>query len=176
MPRSWRVVCENTNACAFRPRMFASLNQITLVSRKTFFLIYHQEDGDTATSGIEYMVPILGGLGREGVMAELPALLQVTSELFPECYLYLPPVQHAQSCLRAVSVDVDVDVDSWQQFDGTCLVLVLKTQSSPAGLIPPCFSRSCRCSVQWCLLCYNRGSAGQRRCGSSGVSAADAAC
>ncbi len=36
---------------------------------------FHQ--ADDATSGIEYIVPILGGLGRDGVMAELPAILQV---------------------------------------------------------------------------------------------------
>lgn len=41
------------------------------------------------TSGIEYIVPILGGLGREGVMAELPALLQVTNAPFAEwCSLH----------------------------------------------------------------------------------------
>lgn len=28
------------------------------------------------TVGIEYVVPVLAGLGREGVMQELPALLQ----------------------------------------------------------------------------------------------------
>ncbi|CAM9662686.1 unnamed protein product [Ectocarpus sp. 12 AP-2014] len=35
-------------------------------------------DGPSAASGVEYIVPILGGLGREGVMAELPALLQAS--------------------------------------------------------------------------------------------------
>ncbi|CAN0335377.1 unnamed protein product [Ectocarpus fasciculatus] len=39
-----------------------------------------EEDGKadepSAATGVEYMVPVLGGLGREGVMAELPALLQ----------------------------------------------------------------------------------------------------
>lgn len=51
-----------------------------------------QADEVNATSGIEYIVPILGGLGREGVMAELPALLQVTHELVRStAVLPLPP-------------------------------------------------------------------------------------
>lgn len=36
-----------------------------------------QADEPKGTAGIEYMVPMLGGVGREGVTAELPALLQV---------------------------------------------------------------------------------------------------
>ncbi|CBJ30708.1 conserved unknown protein [Ectocarpus siliculosus] len=35
-------------------------------------------DEPSAATGVEYIVPILGGLGREGVMAELPALLQAS--------------------------------------------------------------------------------------------------
>lgn len=38
---------------------------------------FHQADKASAITGIEDIVPILGGLGREEVIAELPALLQV---------------------------------------------------------------------------------------------------
>lgn len=41
-------------------------------------------DEPSAATGVEYIVPILGGLGREGVKAELPTLLQVS-------YAYISP-------------------------------------------------------------------------------------
>lgn len=43
----------------------------------TAFSIVRQAEEIGATTGIEYIVPILAGLGRQGVMEELPALLQV---------------------------------------------------------------------------------------------------
>lgn len=43
--------------------------------------MFRQAEESKATTGIEYIVPILAGLGREGVMAELPALLQVSVDL-----------------------------------------------------------------------------------------------
>lgn len=42
---------------------------------------FRQVDKKNEAVGVEYMVPVLGGLGREGVAKELPALLQVRARL-----------------------------------------------------------------------------------------------